>query len=37
MHTPTAVKCLLVIADSTADKAYNAPTSPAMKPEINTA
>ena len=26
-----------VIADSAADKAYNAPTSPAMKPEINTA
>ena len=26
-----------VIADSTADKAYNALTSLAMKPEINTA
>jgi hypothetical protein len=27
----------LVVADSAADKAYNAPTSPAIKPEIDTA
>ncbi len=26
-----------VIADSAADKAYNVSTSPAMKPDINTA
>jgi hypothetical protein len=37
MRSADVGKCRSVIADSTADKAYNAPTSPVTRPAINIA